>query len=91
MTDEPANADAAAPRPSPIFTEATRLFNLWLEALDTMMASRSAATGEAAQAATTALISHLDAHPADETLNPVRERLAIVFERLRQEEAGKAG
>jgi hypothetical protein len=89
MTDEPANTGIAAPEPSPVFAEATRLFNLWLEALDAMMASRSKEAGDAAQAATAALIAHLDAHPADDALNPVRERLAIVFQRLRQEEAGK--
>jgi len=91
MTDEPTNPDVAAPKPSPVFAEATRLFNLWLETLDAMMASRSKGAGDAAQAATAALVAHLDAHPSDEALNPVRERLAIVFQRLRQEEAGKPG
>ena len=89
MQDESGKIQDAARQPSPTFEEATRLFNQWLEALDAMMASRSTANGAAAQAATAALIAHLDAHPALDELKPVRERLAIVSERLRQEARGR--
>ncbi len=91
MIDERTKEAGIAAGPSPVFTEGTRLFNLWLVALDAMMASRSKDAGDAAQSATAALIAHLDAHPTLAELAPIRERLAIVFDRLRQEEPGGRG
>ena len=78
------------PGPSPVFLQATRLFNAWLIALDALVTARSPQSAESAQTATAALLAHLGAHPDAAELAPVRARLVVVFERLRQEEAGGA-
>jgi len=89
MDDGP--SDVVVPTtPSPVFAEGARLFNIWLETLDAMMISRSRAAGDAAQAAAAALLAHLGAYPTLEDLAPIRARLAIVVERLRQEKPGGA-
>jgi hypothetical protein len=85
--ERPGEVDAAI-EASPLFAEATRLFNLWLDALDALVRSRTPATGEAARQATAALFACLEAHAGAPELAPVHERLGVVFTHLREQEPG---
>ena len=87
MDDARAQDDGGSPEHSPVLVEAVRLFNHWLECLDKVVNTRSGPASDAARDATAALYAHLDSHPDADELTPVRERLAIVFERLRNEKA----